>query len=80
MAEPEAPRLNLDQVALSAYMLSGGGTRLYDAARQLADETVGHAEGCEWHANGHAYCSCRAWPAASAGVDATLEALIDPAL
>jgi len=68
-------RLNLDEAALSHYMLSAGGTSLYDAARQLADQTVGHADGCEWHANGHAYCSCRAWPAACAGVDAALESL-----
>ncbi|MGW0821801.1 hypothetical protein [Streptomyces sp. NPDC002845] len=54
---------------------SNAATRLYDAARQLADETVGHTAACKWHNNGHAYCSCPAWPAACAGVDATLNAL-----
>lgn len=51
------------------------GTRLYDAARELANDDPGHTEGCEWHTNGQAYCSCRMWVAACAGVDAVIEAL-----
>jgi hypothetical protein len=68
--------LNLERTALNAYMLSEGGTHLYDAARQLSDQNVGHASGCEWHTNGNAYCSCGIWEAACAGVDAALEALV----
>ncbi len=70
-----APRLDLTPAHLAAFMRSDGGTRLYGAARQLADDTVGHAESCEWHTNKHAYCSCPAYGAACAGVDATLETL-----
>lgn len=54
---------------------SNAATRLYDAARAQADQTVGHADHCQWHTNEHSYCSCSLWPAACAGVDAALEAL-----
>lgn len=54
---------------------TNAATRLYDAARELADQTIGHPETCEWHTNGHAYCSCTTYPAACAGVDAALAAL-----
>ncbi|MEV4863242.1 hypothetical protein [Streptomyces ossamyceticus] len=56
---------------------SNAATRLYDAARQLSDQTIGHTETCEWHTNGHAYCSCLAYGAACAGVDAVLQALAE---
>ncbi len=54
---------------------SNAATRLYDAARELADQTVGHTDACEWHTNNHAYCSCPAYRAACAGVDSALAAL-----
>lgn len=54
---------------------STAATRLYDAARELSDNTIGHTETCEWHTNNHVYCSCPAYGAACAGVDAALAAL-----
>lgn len=54
---------------------SNAATRLYDAARNEVDQNVGHASTCEWHTEGHACCSCLAWLAACAGVDATLAVL-----
>lgn len=73
---PVELRLNVDRVQLASYMLSGKATPLYNAARELSDQTVGHAKDCEWHTNGHSYCSCPAYGAACAGVDAVLEELI----
>lgn len=51
-------------------------TRLYDAARELADANIGHPDTCEWHTNDASYCSCGVWPAACAGVDATFDAFV----
>ncbi|WP_329309367.1 hypothetical protein [Streptomyces microflavus] len=59
---------------------STAATRLYDAAREQADQTVGHADHCEWHTNERSYCSCTLWPAACAGVDAAMEAMDTPAV
>ncbi|MFC5217293.1 hypothetical protein [Streptomyces coerulescens] len=50
-------------------------TRLYNAARTLADQTIGHDQACEWHTNSHSFCSCQTYSAACAGVDAALAAL-----
>lgn len=58
---------------------SNAATRLYDAARGLSDQTIGHTDACEWHTNGNAYCSCPAYGAACAGVDAALQALAEDA-
>ncbi|MFJ4990036.1 hypothetical protein ACIP9H_40350 [Streptomyces sp. NPDC088732] len=68
-------RRQLGLAVPTPHYQSNEATRLYDAARQHANETVGHAEGCEWHTKSHAYCTCLLWLAARAGVDAALEAL-----
>ena len=46
-------------------------TATFDAARAQADNEIGHERTCEWHDNGGAYCSCKVWPAACAGVSVT---------
>lgn len=58
-----------------AYLGTTAVTRLYDAARTLADQTIGHAEACEWHDNSHSFCSCQTYGSACAGVDAVLAVL-----
>lgn len=45
----------------------------YDAARAQVDQEIGHDDACEWHGNNGAYCSCRAWVAACAGVSTTAD-------
>lgn len=69
-------QLGLKRPPLPAWQ-SNAATRLYDAARELSDQTIGHAEACEWHTNGNAYCSCTSYGAACAGVDAVLLALAE---
>jgi hypothetical protein len=61
----------------TAHLGTTAATRLYDAARTLADQTIGHAEDCEWHTNSHSFCSCQTYGAACAGVDAALQALAE---
>lgn len=61
----------------TAHLGTTAATRLYDAARALADQTIGHAESCEWHTNSHSFCSCQTYGAACAGVDAVLRALAE---
>ncbi|MFC8676737.1 hypothetical protein ACFUEN_29130 [Streptomyces griseorubiginosus] len=60
-----------------AHLTTTATTRLYNAARTLADQTIGHAQDCEWHRNNHSFCSCQTYAAACAGVDAVLKALAD---
>ena len=43
-------------------------TATFDAARSTVDASDGHEDHCEWHLTNGAYCSCRVWPAACAGV------------
>ncbi len=54
---------------------SKAGTELYNAARELCDATIGHTDDCEWHTNGQAFCSCVAYGAACAGVEAVIDRL-----
>jgi hypothetical protein len=60
-----------------AHLTTTASTRLYNAARTLADQTIGHAPDCEWHRNSHSFCSCQTYGAACAGVDAVLQALAE---
>lgn len=60
-----------------AHLTTTANTRLYNAARTLADQAIGHAADCEWHRNHHAFCSCQTYGAACAGVDAVLQALAE---
>lgn len=52
------------------------GTRLYDPAREQADQDLGHADDCEWHEDGHSYCSCATWPAACAVAGVVMELVL----
>lgn len=51
------------------------GTRLYDPAREQADQDLGHADDCEWH-DGHSYCSCATWSAACAVAGVVMELVL----
>ncbi|MFB7285467.1 hypothetical protein [Actinacidiphila glaucinigra] len=68
-------RRQLGLAVPTPHYLSNTATRLYDAARQQAEQVAAHADDCDWHTNGRSYCSCTLWVVACAGVDAALEAL-----